>query len=186
MPYTTSGKIPRRPPRRFKPPRPGQPPGDTSTPPKAPPAPPAPDRPTRDSSRKSFPKRSRNFVLWGFVKHKWQSLDKWDQETFQFFGLIFWFLFWFFSALLAGKGVIIFIIPWTILTVIGMFAFIAIIKHLVKRAWNKYFPEYQEFKQEYKPKRKTNDKQMDSISDLFEDYEDIDRERGTEHTTGGG
>ncbi|KKL75747.1 hypothetical protein LCGC14_2051790 [marine sediment metagenome] len=175
-----AGKIPRRPPRR-KPPRPGQPPGNTSTPPKAPPA---PDLPTRDSSRKSFErkpnwlwKRKRNpdrsFALWGFAKHKWQSLDETDRVGFSMIGSMIWFTLWALSGALAELS-ILFMIPWIALSLIGIAAIGAVVKYLIKGAWNKYFPEYQEFKQEYKSKRKHSTEQMDSISDLFEDYEDDD------------
>ena len=177
-----------------KPPPPPEAPGWSGPGDFAPPPPLPPEGPTRDTSRKkhkrthwserqpsntpytkssprSKNKPARQFVLWGFAKHKWQSLDEPDRVGFTMIGFIIWFILWVLSGVFA-EIYIVFMIPWIILTVIGMMVFIAVIKHLVKGVWNKYFPEYQEFKQEFKSKRKTNGEQMDSISDLFEGYED--------------
>ncbi len=168
------------------PPAPDRPTRDSSRkswPPPAPPLPPqgpyanASRKPSKTPHIKSWPPKhnsDHSFALWGFVKHKWDSLESWDRETFQFFGLIFWFIFWFFSTLLAGEGVIIFIIPWAILSLIGVIGFVLIVKRIIKGAWNKYFPEYREFQEEYKSKRKHSVEEMTTLSDLFEDYEDDD------------
>ena len=47
-------------------------------------------------------------------------------------------------------------------------------------SWSKHWNEY--LGEQYKPKRKANGEQMLMLGDLFEGYEGVDRERGTDHT----
>lgn len=155
---------------KVKPPRPLQKPGNVSIPPRPDP------RITPTTMRGNYPakqerlveqylhKSDRRFVLWGFVKHKWQSLDETDREGYTLTGVMLWFFLWMLS------GIFIFVIPWIILSLIGGAVITITVKHLVKGAWNKYFPEYQEFKQESKSKRKTREEQIlyGSVPEWFE------------------
>ena len=120
------------------------------------------------------------FTLWGFIKHKWYSQDKEDREAYTFIGGLFWFVFWASSTIFTAKAHIVFIIPWAILLLIGAVAITTIIQNGIKNAWNKYFPEYQEFKQEHKSKNTTE--QMSALEELFEpDWEFELREQANEH-----
>jgi len=168
-------------------------------------------------------------------------LDQHDKESCGFIGAMFWFVFWLFSGIFAIQTPVVFMIPWIILSLIGMGVVTIIVKQLVKGAWNKYFPEYQEFKQEYKLQCKKGRilygdvpqwfkdemnsrpfhqresfnhpppevahtpyewidgessgreygawrpvEQMTEGDELFESLKTLNRERGTDHTMGGG
>ena len=150
-----ASKIPRRPPRR------GQPPGNTSPPP------PAPDLPTRDSSRKSF-EREPNW-LW---KHKnseqnllqwwwYTKLDSNDRGGFQFFWMMMG----------APLFIMVHASGYNILLVILQIAWAIWVLYLgycvTKQAITELTDEYR-----------------DSIDNSSVQDNDVDRERGTDHTTG--
>ena len=161
-----ASKIPRRPPRRFKPPRPGQPPGNTSTPS---PAPPAPDLPTRDSSRKSFEREPNR--LWkrknseqSFAQWWWNTkLDSNDREMFNFMWLMMGAPL--FLVAVASNGNILLVL---LLTVWSARVLLVSSRTIIRKAIE-LAEEHQSYikQQQAKP-----------------DQARPDRERGTDHTTG--
>ena len=120
-----------------------------------------------------IPRRNwfRQFAFWGFIKYKWQALDEVDRKLYTLIGEMFGIIFWVSFIILMTKVHSVFVIPAIITFQIGVVAVVMIIKHLIKSIWNKYLPEYQDFKQGHKSKHPAG--KMATFEELFEGYEDV-------------
>ena len=125
-----------------------------------PPPPPAPSRPTRDSSKKSFerePNRLQNFIQWW-----WHTkLDSNDRDWLYFLGIMVGAPLFLMVVATGGNILLVSLqMVWAVwLLVVGY--------RSLRQAITELVDEYQ-----------------DSIDNPSVQNDDVDRERGTDHTTG--